>query len=71
MVIWASGNSCGVSKILSALVRVYVPLKKIANLCVVIDWLFNAIFDTKFNNKICPRHDVAEILLKLVLNTNQ
>jgi hypothetical protein len=26
---------------------------------------------SKFNNKICSRHDIAEILLKLALNTNQ
>jgi len=26
---------------------------------------------SKFNNKICSRHDVAELLLKLALNTNQ
>ena len=25
----------------------------------------------KFNNKICSHHDIAEILLKLALNTNQ
>ena len=26
---------------------------------------------SKFNYKICSRHDIAEILLKLALNTNQ
>ena len=26
---------------------------------------------TKFNNKICSRHDIAEILLKLALSPNQ
>ena len=25
----------------------------------------------KFNNKICSRHDIAEILLMLALNTDQ
>jgi hypothetical protein len=26
---------------------------------------------SKFNNKMCSGHDIAEILLKLALNTNQ